>query len=83
MPDSIKRAVDVLKAGGLVAMPTETVYGLAADANNVSAINKIFSSKGRPSGHPLIVHIAQPDIGLSNDQQAHSTAWRDILSHWS
>jgi L-threonylcarbamoyladenylate synthase len=83
MPDSIQRAVDVLKAGGLVAMPTETVYGLAADANNVSAINKIFSSKGRPSGHPLIVHIAQPDVGLSNDQQADSTAWREILSQWS
>jgi L-threonylcarbamoyladenylate synthase len=83
MPDLIKKAVDVLKAGGLVGMPTETVYGLAADANNVSGINKIFSSKGRPSGHPLIVHIAQPDTGLSNDQQAHSTAWREILSQWS
>lgn len=83
MPDSINRAVDILKAGGLVAMPTETVYGLAADANNASAINKIFSSKGRPSGHPLIVHIAQPDLGLDNDQQAASTAWREILSQWS
>lgn len=83
MPDSIKRAVDVLKAGGLVAMPTETVYGLAADANNVSAINKIFSSKGRPSGHPLIVHIAQPHLSLSNDQEAASNAWREILSQWS
>ena len=83
MPDSIQRAIDVLKAGGLVGMPTETVYGLAADASNVSAINKIFSSKGRPSGHPLIVHIAQPDIGLSNDQQAMSNAWREILSQWS
>jgi L-threonylcarbamoyladenylate synthase len=83
MPDLIKRAVDVLKAGGLVAMPTETVYGLAADANNVSAINKIFSSKGRPSGHPLIVHIAQPNAGLGNDQYADSTPWREILSQWS
>jgi L-threonylcarbamoyladenylate synthase len=83
MPDSIKRAVDVLKAGGLVAMPTETVYGLAADANNVLAINKIFSSKGRPSGHPLIVHIAQPHQSFSNDQQAISNAWRETLSQWS
>jgi L-threonylcarbamoyladenylate synthase len=83
MPDSIKRAVDVLKAGGLVAMPTETVYGLAADANNVSAINKIFSGKGRPSGHPLIVHIAQPDGNLSNDQQVSSNTWLEILSQWS
>jgi L-threonylcarbamoyladenylate synthase len=83
MPDSIQRAVEVLKAGGLVAMPTETVYGLAADANNVSAINKIFSSKGRPSGHPLIVHIAQPELNVANDQQATSVAWREILSQWS
>ena len=83
MPDSIQRAVDILKAGGLVAMPTETVYGLAADANNVSAINKIFSSKGRPSGHPLIVHIAQPALSVPNDQQATSDTWREILSQWS
>jgi L-threonylcarbamoyladenylate synthase len=83
MPDSIKRAVDVLKAGGLVAMPTETVYGLAADANNVLAINKIFSSKGRPSGHPLIVHIAQANVGLGNDQHADSSAWLETLSQWS
>jgi L-threonylcarbamoyladenylate synthase len=83
MPDSIQRAVDVLKAGGLVGMPTETVYGLAADANNVAAINKIFSSKGRPSGHPLIVHIAQPEASVANDQQASAIAWREILSQWS
>jgi L-threonylcarbamoyladenylate synthase len=83
MPDSIQKAVEVLKAGGLVAMPTETVYGLAADANNVSAINKIFSSKGRPSGHPLIVHIAQPELNVASDQQATSVAWREILSQWS
>jgi L-threonylcarbamoyladenylate synthase len=83
MPDSIQRAVDVLKAGGLVAMPTETVYGLAADANNASAIHKIFSSKGRPSGHPLIVHIAQPELSLANDQETNLIAWREILSQWS
>ena len=83
MPDSIKRAVDLLKAGDLVAMPTETVYGLAADANNVLAINKIFSSKGRPSGHPLIVHIAQPHFDLGDDQEDKSNAWRVTLSQWS
>lgn len=83
MPDLIERAVDVLKAGGLVGMPTETVYGLAADANNVSAINKIFSSKGRPSGHPLIVHIAQAEPSVANDQQVCAIAWREILSQWS
>lgn len=83
MPDSIKQAANLLKAGSLVAMPTETVYGLAADAKNVVAINKIFSTKRRPSGHPLIVHIAEPHLVLSNDQEAASNAWQEILSQWS
>lgn len=50
-------AVAVLGAGGLVAFPTETVYGLGADASNDDAVRRIFALKGRPSGHPLIVHI--------------------------
>lgn len=54
----IAEALAILRAGGLVAIPTETVYGLAADAKNIEAINKIFALKGRPSDHPLIVHIA-------------------------
>lgn len=52
------RAAEVLRNGGLVAIPTETVYGLAADAENETAVRKIFSVKGRPSDHPLIVHLA-------------------------
>lgn len=47
----------ILKQGGLVAIPTETVYGLAADATNPRAIQKIFSAKCRPQDNPLIVHI--------------------------
>lgn len=54
----IDRAVDALRAGKLVAFPTETVYGLGADAQNVSAVARIFSAKGRPADHPLIVHVA-------------------------
>lgn len=54
----IDQAVECLKKGGLVAIPTETVYGLAADANNEAAVRKIFAAKGRPADHPLIVHIA-------------------------
>jgi L-threonylcarbamoyladenylate synthase len=50
-----------LREGGLVAFPTETVYGLGADAKNADAIKKIFTAKGRPSNHPLIVHLAAPD----------------------
>jgi L-threonylcarbamoyladenylate synthase len=54
-------AVAVLRAGGLVAFPTETVYGLGADATNAEAVRRIFSAKGRPPDHPLIVHIASAD----------------------
>lgn len=56
-----KRAVECLAAGGLVAVPTETVYGLAADAENELAVRRIFAAKGRPSTHPLIVHLAGAD----------------------
>jgi L-threonylcarbamoyladenylate synthase len=58
MDSSIQQAVKILQQGGLVAMPTETVYGLAADASNPQAIQKIYQAKGRPSSHPVIVHVA-------------------------
>jgi L-threonylcarbamoyladenylate synthase len=54
----IARAVAVLTGGGLVAFPTETVYGLGADASRDDAVARIFAAKGRPTGHPLIVHLA-------------------------
>ncbi len=66
----IARAVATLRAGGLVAFPTETVYGLGADASNPEAVKKVFAAKGRPHDHPLIVHVAN---------SAQLTAWaRDI-----
>ena len=55
--DAIARAGEILKKGGLVAFPTETVYGLGGDATNPLASHKIYSAKGRPSDNPLIVHI--------------------------
>lgn len=55
--DSIKEAGEVIKKGGLVAFPTETVYGLGANALNSSAVEKIFKAKGRPQDNPLIVHV--------------------------
>lgn len=57
----LNEAAKIIKSGGLVAVPTETVYGLAADALNESAIKKIFKVKGRPSDNPLIVHISHID----------------------
>ncbi len=61
----IKNAVAVLRAGGLVAFPTETVYGLGADAANPEALKKVFAAKGRPHDHPLIVHVADA-VQLAN-----------------
>ena len=54
----LEQAVAILRAGGLVAFPTETVYGLGADASNAAAVRKIFEVKGRPPTHPVIVHLA-------------------------
>ncbi len=59
---SLKQAAGALSAGKLVALPTETVYGLAADATNGSAVAGIFSAKGRPHFNPLIAHVATPDM---------------------
>jgi L-threonylcarbamoyladenylate synthase len=59
-PDDITRAAELLRAGALVAFPTETVYGLGADATNDRAVAGIFAAKGRPSFNPLIVHV--PDL---------------------
>lgn len=58
MNSKIDEALTLLRAGKLVAIPTETVYGLAADAANPEAVAKIFAAKGRPNDHPVIVHIA-------------------------
>jgi len=55
--DALSSAAQLLKSGGLVALPTETVYGLGADATNKDAVARIYKVKGRPTDHPLIVHI--------------------------
>ncbi len=63
----VDQAAAIVRAGGLVAFPTETVYGLGADATSAAACAKIFAAKGRPTGHPLIVHLA---VGASLDDWA-------------
>ena len=63
--DTVQSAAAALKAGSLVAFPTETVYGLGADAENAEAVARIYEVKGRPHDHPLIVHIASID-GLND-----------------
>jgi len=59
---SVDHALEVLRSGGLVAIPTETVYGLAADARNEAAVRRVFAAKGRPADHPLIVHLADAKL---------------------
>ena len=67
-PEVIKRAADVLRRGGLVAFPTETVYGLGADALNPDAVKKIFTAKHRPLDNPIIVHVAElEDLSVLTD----------------
>ncbi|HET6248463.1 MAG TPA: L-threonylcarbamoyladenylate synthase [Tepidisphaeraceae bacterium] len=59
---NLSRAISILRDGGLVAFPTETVYGLGADATNAAAVRRIFAAKGRPPTNPLIVHVADEKI---------------------
>jgi L-threonylcarbamoyladenylate synthase len=66
----IDRAVEILRNGGLVGLPTETVYGLAADASQKEAVARIFTVKGRPSNHPLIVHV-----GSIESARLWSSSW--------
>ena len=61
-PEGIARAAELLRQGELVALPTETVYGIAADARNGEAVSKIFVAKGRPQDNPLIVHVTGPEM---------------------
>ena len=57
---AIKKAAEILKSGGLVVVPTETVYGLGGNALDSDAAKKIYAAKGRPSDNPLIIHISDP-----------------------
>src|SRR5262245_52332168 len=59
--DVLRRAASVLRGGGLVAFPTETVYGLGANALDAAAVGRIFTAKGRPANNPVIVHVARPE----------------------
>jgi len=86
-PTSLHRAVEVLGNGGVVAIPTETVYGLAAAVNNPSSLNKVFSVKGRPTTHPLIAHLSSIEqlnewaIDISDDAKSLANAcWPGPLS---
>ena len=76
------RAVDLLQAGELVALPTETVYGLGADAASPAAVAKIFAAKGRPADHPLIVHLSGHDAVDRWAEQVPTVAWELMETFW-
>lgn len=82
LPDDIDAAVRLLRAGKLVAVPTETVYGLAADASNAEAVRGIFVAKQRPPNHPLIVHLAGPDQLPRWARDVPDAAWRLAEAFW-
>src|SRR5713101_1373629 len=81
-PTLIAKAVDLLRSGGLVALPTETVYGLGADAENELAVRRVFAAKGRPSSHPLIVHVLDAATAMSWTRDFPETARRLAAAFW-
>ncbi len=81
-PEAIGRAAAVLRAGGLVAFPTETVYGLGANALDPAAVARIFTAKGRPANNPLIVHLPTADSVQQVAESWPETAQRLAARFW-
>lgn len=81
-PPDIQAAVAALRRGEVIGLPTETVYGLAADASNVEAVRRIFALKGRPADHPLIVHIADASSLSTWTTDASPLALRLAQAFW-
>jgi L-threonylcarbamoyladenylate synthase len=81
-PAQIEEAAARLNAGGLVAFPTETVYGLGADAANPAAVARIFAAKGRPASHPLIVHFSSLDAARTFAAELPDAARRLAEAFW-
>ena len=80
--DAVLQAAHVLSQGGLIGLPTETVYGLAADALNPQAVSAIFQTKGRPADHPLIVHVADAAQVALFAQDVPAFAQRLMTAFW-
>ena len=81
-PEEIAYAAGILRGGGLVAFPTETVYGLGADATNERAVARIFAAKGRPVDHPVIVHLGAADELERWARDVPAVAWRLAARFW-
>ncbi|MBL8275717.1 MAG: threonylcarbamoyl-AMP synthase [Pelomonas sp.] len=81
-PSTIDEAADALARGELVGMPTETVYGLAARADDDAAVARIFAAKGRPTDHPLIVHVGDPAAAATFAGKLPASAKQLIAAFW-
>ena len=78
----VREAADILQSGGLVAFPTETVYGLGAHALDSGAVQAIFEAKRRPRDDPLIVHVAAAELGNGTlDHRFHLCVIADVTTH--
>ena len=82
MTPEIRKAAELLRAGGLVAFPTETVYGLGADASNAKAVARLYAVKGRPADHPVIVHFAGSDQAFAWAREVPDAARRLAARFW-
>ena len=80
--NDVGKAVEILKHGGLVAFPTETVYGLGADATNAAAVRRIFEAKGRPATNPTIVHVADESVARAYALEWPEAAGRLAEKFW-
>ncbi|MEY4155283.1 MAG: hypothetical protein RJB64_4, partial [Pseudomonadota bacterium] len=81
-PAAIKAAAQALARGELIGLPTETVYGLGADADNPQAVARVFAAKGRPSDHPLIVHVTDASQAAHYADPIPPVAQRLMAAHW-
>jgi L-threonylcarbamoyladenylate synthase len=82
MKANIRKAAEILRAGGLVAFPTETVYGLGADASNARAVARLYAVKGRPADHPVIVHFASAEMAFAWGDEVPDAAKALAASFW-
>ena len=82
MSAEVRRAAEVLKRGGLVAFPTETVYGLGADASNAKAVARLYAVKGRPADHPVIVHFASSEQAFAWAREVPESARKLASRFW-
>ncbi|MEO8145287.1 MAG: L-threonylcarbamoyladenylate synthase [Betaproteobacteria bacterium] len=82
MKQDLRRAAEILRAGGLVAFPTETVYGLGADASSADAVARLYRTKGRPEDHPVIIHFSSAENAFEWGREIPAAARKLAARFW-